>query len=105
MEEILKNISPKSLHQVLKAYVETWQLASSGEEYKTPLISLYLLQGSIVSGEVINIDLEKESLRIRLMSKDNRIDVAYVDFKYIQAFSLHSLDVCGKFVEELAKIK
>lgn len=103
MERHLQNIFPRSLDQVLEAYVKTWEAARKGRHSETPLMSLYLAQGEKISGEVIHIDFEEQLFCLRV-GETNHLDVLYVAFSQVKAFVLHRLESCDIFLAELAQM-
>lgn len=98
---ILQKISSKTILQVLTAYIQTWQVQDDNNQ--TPNITLYLKQGSEVFGEVVDINFEDKKLCLSVLNVKKQLDVSFVSWESIEAFTLHSLDLCPIFVEELAK--
>lgn len=103
-EEILQKLQSKSLFQVLEAYVQTWKLANLPEESKTPLISVYLNQGSVIGGEIIDIDFEEGLFSLRLLENTAHLNVTFLNLNQVQAFTLLGLEECVFFVDQLAKV-
>jgi hypothetical protein len=91
--ELLKKLAPQSLTTVLETYINTWQ-----EGGNTPFITLFLTQGSQITGEIIHISFEMEQLTLRTTEAENQLDVLFVHFEHIQAFKLHQLEKCEVFV-------
>ncbi len=104
MEKTLQKLIPKSLEQVLEAYVRTWSLAGTEEIVDTPLMTIFLGQGSILKGEVIHVVFEDGMLSMRLSVQTPHVDTVFVEFRQIQAFTLHEVDTCPVFLEELQKV-
>jgi hypothetical protein len=104
MSEILSKLAPHKLEKVLKTYVKTWAYNAHTEYSPTPLVSFYLLGGNIIAGEIIHIDLEERMLSLRLFNEEKRLDVMFLDFGQIQAYTLHDLEKCPIFVNELTKL-
>lgn len=104
MKEILEKLAPKPFNRVMEAYVQTWLHSGKDNEIAVPLITLYLLQGGIVYGEVIHIDFELGMLTLRDHDIQEALDVYYVDFKSVHTFMLHQLERCTEFVDILRKL-
>jgi hypothetical protein len=104
MNEILANLAPRKLEKVLKTYIKTWSYNAHNEYSPTPLISFYLLGGNVIGGELIHIDLEERMLSLRIFNEEKRLDVMFLDFGQIQTYTLHDLEKCSVFANELAKL-
>jgi hypothetical protein len=97
--ELLAQLAPKTLAQVLETYIRVWAL-----QLDAPLISLYMSHsGQALKGEIVHIDTEAARLVLHIEDADERLDVAFLPFSQIQYFILHDLEKYATFVVELAK--
>jgi hypothetical protein len=104
MTDLLQKLAPHKLDKVMRAYVKIWASNNQNEYQATPLISVYLSNGQVVSGEIIHIDLEDRMLSLRLLPEAQNLDVMFLSFDLIQTWVLHNLQQCPGFVDELAKL-
>jgi hypothetical protein len=91
-QTLLAQLMPKSLFQILEIYTQAW-----AKGITTPLIGFSLHNGQEVIGEVLHIDFPTEKLIIR--TGEQALHATFLDFRYIQYFTLFGLDQHEDFVE------
>ena len=89
INNLLTQITPRSLFQILEAYTQAWSKGIS-----TPLIAFSLHNGQSVMGELVHIDFPTERLVLRLVGEGevSSLHTTFLDFRHIQHFVLFNLE-------------
>lgn len=100
---ILPQIQPKSLKALFKAYQEVREMHKKDGEVRVPIMTLSLDGGHEISGRILSTDLSLNRMTFMVSTSEGNLDVTFLDFASIKAITVHDLEICPEFLENLEK--
>lgn len=104
-EKKSEKIIPKRLSTIMEAYMRIKRKRTENEEIRTPLVTLHLQQGHKLYGRVMNCEFATGRISFLVVSNESTLDVAFLDMEEVACITLHDLDLCAEFMEELISLE
>jgi hypothetical protein len=97
-----EKLVPKRITSILEAYMRTKKRQKKNDDIRSPIVTLLLETGHQLYGKILNCEFSTGRVSFLLMNEQASMDVTFLDMGQIAAMTLHDLELCEEFMEELS---
>lgn len=100
---LLEKLAPRHFIKVLGAYAATLAQRQKNPRVKVPMMTFLLDEGHQLTGTISAIDFDHSRFTVLLAEKGYRVTVGFLDFRQVETFILHDIDLYPEFLEALER--